>query len=166
MDLVIAQAKRIKGEVRLAGDRRLAIRALLLGCLATGKTVLKNVAPASEFKMLVALMERFGVKINLQGSDCEIEGKGRQGLQAVPDPLAMGNQHESLFMLAGLLAGQPFTSAIATEANFSADQFQELQRLGANIHVNENGGSRFAIHDTTLTGTNFEFNEQAGAFCA
>jgi 3-phosphoshikimate 1-carboxyvinyltransferase len=89
-----------------------------------------------------------------------IHGVGLQGLQAPQKPLYLGNSGTSMRLLAGLLAGQAFTSILTGDASLSRRPMRRvtepLTRMGARIDTTASGTAPLHIYGgRTLQGIDY-----------
>src|SRR4051794_17320599 len=101
---VIRPAKRIRGAVRVPGDKSISHRALILGALARGRTEVRGLAPGLDVQSTRRCLEQLGVSIQTVTAtvaDDEgetpgtelilVDGRGFDGLEAPAGPLDCGN---------------------------------------------------------------------------
>ena len=108
---VIEPAKNISGSLRLPGDKSISHRYAMLAALANGTTKLENFSAAADCASTLQCMEGLGTVVRRDNGKVEIDGRGRR-LIAPTSPLDCGNSGSTMRMLAGILAGQEFTSEL------------------------------------------------------
>ncbi len=138
----ISPANSLQGHVPLSGDKSIAHRALMLGALAHGTTRIANVPPSDDLAATRRCLESLGVPIERNGGGA-LYVRGGQ-LQESPAPLDCGGSGTTIRLIAGLLAGQPFTSILAANAQLARRPMQRiiepLQMMGADLcALNRNG---------------------------
>ena len=102
----------ICGRRRLPGDKSISHRALLLGAIAEGETVLGGFLPGEDTLAMARALRRLGVKIGQDGDQVRVRGVGLGGLSAADGPLDLGNSGTAVRLLAGLLSAQAFDSVL------------------------------------------------------
>jgi 3-phosphoshikimate 1-carboxyvinyltransferase len=132
------------GRVRVPGDKSISHRAIMLGSLATGTTVVEGVLENEDALATVQAFRDMGVVIEgPQQGRLTIHGVGLDGLQPAPGPIYLGNSGTSMRLLCGLLAGQRFDSQLTGDASLSRRSMERviapLRRMGAVIETAENG---------------------------
>ena len=132
------------GRVRVPGDKSISHRAIMLGSLATGTTVVEGVLQNEDALATVQAFRDMGVVIEgPQQGRLTIHGVGLDGLQPAPGPIYLGNSGTSMRLLCGLLAGQRFDSQLTGDASLSRRSMERviepLRRMGAVIETAENG---------------------------
>src|SRR5690606_18293546 len=84
------------------------------------------------------------------------------GLQTPPGPIYLGNSGTSMRLLAGLLAGQRFTSELSGDASLSKRPMgrvaDPLRQMGASIDTAEGGRPPLAIKggESQLKGMDYQ----------
>lgn len=115
---VIHASNRIRGAIRVPGDKSISHRSLLLGALAHGTTEVRGFLRSEDCLATLAALRALGVEIT-ESPDGRIEvcGKGPGGLREPEMVLDAGNSGTALRLLAGLLAGRPFFSVLTGDAS-------------------------------------------------
>src|SRR5690606_7230887 len=106
------------GELRVPGDKSISHRALLLGALADGTTQISGLLPRADCRATLAILRALGVTVHETGAtQLRIDGVGLHGLREPAHALDCGNSGTAMRLLAGVLAGQPFTSPLTGDAS-------------------------------------------------
>lgn len=115
---VIHASDRIRGSIRVPGDKSISHRSLLLGALAHGTTEVRGFLRSQDCLATLAILRALGVEIT-ESADGRIEicGRGPEGLREPETVLDAGNSGTALRLLAGLLAGRPFFSVLTGDAS-------------------------------------------------
>src|SRR5438552_3879598 len=142
MELVVSPARRLRGRVRVPGDKSISHRAALIGALARGGTVIHNFLRADDCLHTVSCLRALGVGIEDEGSRLIVRGMGPRW-RAPMTPLDAGNSGTTMRLLAGILAGQPFQTELTGDASLRSrpmDRIVEpLSRMGARIVASGDG---------------------------
>ena len=142
MELVISPAGRLRGRVRVPGDKSISHRAALIGALARGDTVIHDFLHADDCLHTVSCLRALGVGIEDEGSRLIVRGMGPRW-RAPMTPLDAGNSGTTMRLLAGILAGQPFQTELTGDASLRTrpmDRIVEpLSRMGARIVASGDG---------------------------
>ena len=142
MELVVSPARRLRGRVRVPGDKSISHRAALIGALARGDTVIHNFLRADDCLHTVSCLRALGVGIEDEGSRLIVRGMGPRW-RAPMTPLDAGNSGTTMRLLAGILAGQPFQTELTGDASLRTrlmDRIVEpLSRMGARIVASGDG---------------------------
>src|SRR5437016_3509216 len=99
MELVISPAGRLRGRVRVPGDKSISHRAALIGALARGDTVIHNFLRADDCLHTVGCLRALGVGIEDEGSRLIVRGMGPRW-RAPMTPLDAGNSGTTMRLLA------------------------------------------------------------------
>ncbi len=133
----IQPAKSLHGTLSLPGDKSISHRAAILAALAKGVTRIENFAPGADCASTLSCLRQLGVEIECEGDTVIINGKGKNGLKAPASELDCGNSGSTMRMLAGVLAGQNFTSVLTGDGSLSARPMKRiiepLSEMGARI---------------------------------
>jgi len=106
-------ARKLSGEVRLPGDKSISHRALILGAIADGTSSLRGLSHGEDVRSTAACMRALGVEVD----ESSVAGRGVGGLRQASGPLDCGNSGTTMRLLAGLLAGQGFTSELTGDSS-------------------------------------------------
>jgi len=115
---LLARGGRPGGTVRVAGDKSISHRAIMLGALAEGETRITGFLAGEDCLATLAAFRAMGVSIDGPANGrVVVQGVGLHGLQAPARSLDMGNSGTSMRLLAGLLAGQRFATELTGDAS-------------------------------------------------
>ncbi len=134
----------LRGSFFLPGDKSISHRAVILGAIARGRTVIKGLLESEDVLSTVNAFRYMGVKIDQRkDSGLVIDGVGLYGLKDPKQPLDMGNSGTAMRLMAGVLVGQSFPSTLVGDNSLSqrpmARVVEPLIALGADISVESNG---------------------------
>ena len=117
MKAVSARAKPLRGTVTVPGDKSISHRALMLGALAVGETVIRGLLTGEDVLRTAAAMTALGADIERRDDSWHVWGRGVGGLREPADVLDMGNSGTSARLISGLLSAYPFTSFLTGDAS-------------------------------------------------
>ena len=147
----IKPAQRTKGSIRLPGDKSISHRAAIIAALATGNSQISNFSTSQDCAATLECLRTLGVSIHREGGNVLVEGAGRFGLRASPNALDCGNSGSTLRMLAGVVAGQNFTSTLTGDDSLRSRPMtrivEPLEMMGARV-LSQNGKPPLAIQGT------------------
>jgi 3-phosphoshikimate 1-carboxyvinyltransferase len=142
----IAGPASVRGTIDPPGDKSISHRAVILGALAEGETAVSNLSPGDDARRTVEAMRALGARIEARGDRIAIEGMGGRDLEVPQRPLDCGNSGTSMRLLAGVLAGQPFTTVLTGDESLSRRPMRRivepLGRMGARISGREAGPAK------------------------
>ena len=142
MDRAISRPPRLRGTVRVPPDKSISHRTALLGALATGPSRVRSFLAAADCLSTLDCLRRLGVEWQLTDSapgvaTLEVQGARLHGLREPEDVLDCGNSGTTLNLIAGVLAGQPFTSVLTGDASLRSrpvsQVIEPLRRMGAQL---------------------------------
>jgi 3-phosphoshikimate 1-carboxyvinyltransferase len=133
----ISPGGHITGVVELPGDKSISHRYAILAALAEGRSEIFNYATAADCRSTLECLRKLGVEIDATRERVRIAGNGLDGLKAAKRPLDAENSGSTMRMLAGVLAGQPFTSTITGDGSLRKRPMRRvaepLRQMGAEI---------------------------------
>ncbi|HHL40208.1 MAG TPA: 3-phosphoshikimate 1-carboxyvinyltransferase [Deltaproteobacteria bacterium] len=116
--VTVTAAGPLRGEVSVPGDKSISHRAVLLGSIATGETVVENFLEGRDNMSTLRAFEAMGVRFRREGGGrLTVGGVGLRGLAEPGDVIDAGNSGTTARLLTGLLAGQHFFSVITGDAS-------------------------------------------------
>lgn len=148
--LTASAAKPLRGVVRVPGDKSISHRALLIGALAIGETVIEGLLEGEDVLRTAAAMRELGAGVK-RGDDglWRVEGAGLGGLREPSQVLDMGNSGTAARLLLGVLATHPLTAFMAGDASLCrrpmARVVTPLEQFGARFVTREGGRMPLAI---------------------
>jgi 3-phosphoshikimate 1-carboxyvinyltransferase len=133
----ISPGGNVTGVVELPGDKSISHRYAIIAALAEGSSEILNYATAADCKSTLECLRRLGIEIDATRERVRIDGVGLQGLKAPKRALDAENSGSTMRMLAGVLAGQRFTSTITGDASLRKRPMRRvaepLRQMGAEI---------------------------------
>jgi 3-phosphoshikimate 1-carboxyvinyltransferase len=134
----VAGGHRLRGRVRVPGDKSVSHRALLLGALAEGESTVLGLSDGDDVARTAAAVRALGADLDatrVPGAVVISGGPGR--LHEAAGPLDMGNSGTTMRLLAGVVAGRKWTTRLTGDASLSGRPMDRvatpLQRMGAHI---------------------------------
>jgi 3-phosphoshikimate 1-carboxyvinyltransferase len=111
--LIIHPSGPLRGAVGVPGDKSISHRALLLSALAEGDTAVHGWVDADVCRATLRCMRALGVRVDQHAEDTlTVHGVGLSGLREPADVLDCAGSGTTIRLIAGILAGQPFTSVV------------------------------------------------------
>jgi 3-phosphoshikimate 1-carboxyvinyltransferase len=148
MTVRIDPAARLRGRLRVPGDKSISHRYALLAALADGRSRIGDYAPGADCRATLACLAALGVEIaGPVGGRVEIAGRGLRGLRPAAGPLDARNSGTTCRLLAGVLAAHRFRSVIVGDGSLSRRPMRRvidpLARMGATLEAA--GGDRLPL---------------------
>ncbi|MEW5988238.1 MAG: 3-phosphoshikimate 1-carboxyvinyltransferase [Chloroflexota bacterium] len=160
--LVQPQITPLTGTVEVPGDKSISHRAVILAAIADGQSVIRNWLPAGDTLATLDCMRALGVPIETRGDgfswELTVDGRGLRGLRRPAVPLDCRNAGTCIRLLAGLLAGQSFSSVLDGSAQLRRRPMrrvcQPLRLMGGNIQDHD-GRAPLTIEPAPLRGLEY-----------
>ncbi|MGH9968025.1 MAG: 3-phosphoshikimate 1-carboxyvinyltransferase [Pyrinomonadaceae bacterium] len=147
----ISPARRLQGQISLPGDKSISHRAAIISALANGTSRITNFSPSQDCASTLSCLERLGVSIERSGDNVRVRGDRR--LRPAEEGLDCGNSGSTIRMLAGVLAGQNFSSTLTGDDSLRSRPMKRiiepLQMMGAEVK------SRDGRPPLTIAGTSY-----------
>lgn len=141
----------LSGRIRVPGDKSISHRAVMLGAIAEGTTVVTGLLEGEDVLATIGAFRALGVRI--EGPDqgrLRIHGVGREGLNPPRHVLDMGNSGTAMRLIAGLLAGQRFGVTLDGDASLRRRPMQRvadpLSAMGARLDTAPGGTPPLTLH--------------------
>ena len=123
----------IRAEVAVPGDKSLSHRALLLSAMARGSSRVAGLAPGRDVAATRDAVGLLGARI----VGDRVDGPGIDAWRAPKKPIDCRNSGTTLRLLAGALAGRPFSTTLTGDASLRQRPMRRLEAplraLGADI---------------------------------
>lgn len=134
----------VKGSIRVAGDKSISHRSIMLGALAEGVTEVEGFLEGEDSLATLQAFRDMGVVIEgPNNGKVKIYGVGLHGLKQPPGPIYLGNSGTGMRLFAGLLAGQKFDTELTGDESLSKRPMERvaapLRLMGAQIESSEGG---------------------------
>jgi 3-phosphoshikimate 1-carboxyvinyltransferase len=151
----VSPARRLRGRVRVPGDKSISHRYALLAAVADGRSRLSNYAPGADCLSTLACLQALGVDLHHEAGVVTIVGRGFDGWRSPAAPLDAGNSGTAMRMLMGLLAGRPFSTTLVGDDSLSRRPMRRviepLTRMGGRIESIE-GHAPITVRGAPLHG--------------
>jgi 3-phosphoshikimate 1-carboxyvinyltransferase len=138
-DLRIKRAPRLEAEITVSGDKSISHRAVLIASLANGPCVLRGFSRSADCMNTVVAMRALGVAIEQPEPEVLIVHGNRRKLTPPKGEINCGNSGTTMRLLAGILAGQPFSSRLVGDGSLSRRPMgriiEPLRLMGAKIEA-------------------------------
>ena len=151
MEFLASPGGQLSGAIRVPGDKSISHRSIMLGSIAEGVTEVSGFLEGEDALATLNAFRAMGV--NIEGPDqgrVTIHGVGLHGLKAPEGELYVGNSGTSMRLLAGLLAGQSFTTTMTGDVSLSKRPMERvakpLRLMGVNVQTEEGGRPPLTIN--------------------
>jgi 3-phosphoshikimate 1-carboxyvinyltransferase len=144
----VRRADRLRGDLRLPGDKSISHRSLLFASLAAGESRITGAGDGEDVRSTAGVMRALGVGVERvrddgRTVDYRVVSPGADGFTEPADVLDCGNSGTSLRLITGLLAGLPLYAVLTGDASLRgrpvARIIAPLRSMGAVLHARRNG---------------------------
>lgn len=143
MTIDIKPGKRLYGRLSVPGDKSISHRAVMLGAIARGRTVVRGILDCDDCDRTIEAFRRMGVAMAKEGDRLTVKGSGLRGLRPPAGHLRMGESGTTMRVLAGILSGQPFRAVLEADESLSKRPMKRviepLSLMGAGISASRGG---------------------------
>ena len=158
---IAGAGKVIKGSLTVPGDKSISHRAVMFSALAKGETKVKGFLPGEDCLSTISVFRKMGVSIEQEQDSLRIQGLGLHGLKAPEEVLYCGNSGTTMRLMAGILAGQSFSSCLTGDESLEKRPMKRvclpLEKMGAKIKMQgEKGTAPLEISGSLLKGICYE----------
>ena len=142
----IRHAARLRGEVRVPGDKSISHRALILAALAPGESTIRGAGDGADVRSTAGIVAALGAAVERIGEegrtvDYRVVSPGADGLREPDETLDCGNSGTSLRLVAGMLAGLPMTAVLDGDGSLRrrpvARIIEPLRSMGAVLQARD-----------------------------
>lgn len=150
------------GHVAVPGDKSISHRAVLIGSLCEGETVVRGFGRSEDTEATIAAVRALGAGVDEEDVDTlQVQGVGLRGFTEPdpPSPLDCGNAGTLMRLLCGVLAGQTGRFELVGDASLSARPMERvsepLRRMGALVATTD-GHAPLVVEGARLRGIAYE----------
>ena len=139
----VSRPTRLRGTLRLPGDKSISHRALILATLAAGESRIIGSSGGADVRSTAGIMAALGASIEQVADDgrtvdFRIVSPGADGLRQPSSTLDCGNSGTSLRLIAGMVAGLPMTVVLDGDDSLRrrpvARIIEPLRSMGATLN--------------------------------
>jgi len=132
----------------------------MIAALAQGASELRHFAAAADCHSTLDCMKSLGAEVKLDKDTVHIIGRGLRGLKGSRRALDAGNSGTTMRLLAGILAGQEFTSQLTGDASLRKRPMKRvvapLRQMGADIRARDDNFAPLEIRGGRLHAIDFK----------
>jgi len=161
--------RRLSGGLTVPGDKSISHRLAILAALAKGPSEIHNYSPASDCQSTLECLRRLGVSLKSGSRNkrpdpkddypwatppVQIRGNGLDSWRKPGRALDAENSGTTMRLLAGALAGQPFSTKLTGDASLRRRPMRRviepLELMGAHIRARQGGFAPLEITGSPL----------------
>ncbi|MFN7252216.1 MAG: 3-phosphoshikimate 1-carboxyvinyltransferase [Anaerobacillus sp.] len=140
---IVKRVDRLKGEIKVPGDKSISHRAVMFGAIANGKTTVEGFLPGEDCLSTISCFRKLGIEIEQEEDRVTVYGKGWDGLREASEILDVGNSGTTTRLMLGILATRPFHSVVIGDASIAKRPMARvtvpLKQMGAKIDGRSEG---------------------------
>lgn len=154
------QNKPLSGDIEVGPDKSISHRAVILSALAQGSGRIINCLQAADTISTCNCIQQLGISLQQEKNEIMIHGKGLKGFNPPETSLDCGNSGTTMRLMAGLLAGQTFTSQLSGDQSLNQRPMKRiidpLIQMGAGISGQKDNLPPLTIIGGRLRGITYE----------
>jgi 3-phosphoshikimate 1-carboxyvinyltransferase len=144
---IVRPANRLRGELRLPGDKSISHRALIFATLARGESRITGSGDGEDVRSTAGIMRALGATVERirddgRTVDYRVDSPGADDLAEPSDVLDCGNSGTSLRLITGMLSGLPLYAVLNGDDSLRgrpvARIIAPLRSMGAVLHARRN----------------------------
>ncbi|HEV7594957.1 MAG TPA: 3-phosphoshikimate 1-carboxyvinyltransferase [Gemmatimonadaceae bacterium] len=144
----------VSGAVRVPGDKSISHRSLILACLAEGESRVAGILDSEDVRSTAGALRSLGARIPELATEMRINGVGLRGLAQPKRALDCGNSGTTTRLLAGVVAGHPFSARFEGDASLSRRPMKRIAEpltyMGARFEFDSGDGLPMTVHGLDL----------------
>lgn len=144
----------------LPGDKSITHRAYFFSAFSLGRSRVNNPSPALDCLNTRKCLSALGLRFEDENKDVLITSEGINALRSPQTVLYAGNSGTTLRLLAGLIAGRPFSARLDGDESLRRRPLKRitdpLRLMGADFEESEGGRAPLVVHGNSLEGGTFE----------
>jgi 3-phosphoshikimate 1-carboxyvinyltransferase len=145
---------RVAGTLRVPGDKSISHRALILSALADGEARVSGILESEDVHSTAGVLRAMGAQIPDLSPDMQVRGTGLRGLRPPKVSLNCGNSGTTTRLVAGVVAGHPFSARFEGDASLSRRPMKRIAEpltyMGARFDFERADGLPMTVHGVEL----------------
>ena len=150
----VEPARHLAGGVQPPGDKSISHRYAMLAGLAEGTSELRNFSAAADCYSTLGCMSALGAVVKVEKDRVRVTGRGPRGLKSSWRALDAGNSGTTMRLLAGILAGQEFSTKLTGDGSLQKRPMKRvvgpLREMGADIRAKDDNFAPLEIKGARL----------------
>ncbi|HEY5648573.1 MAG TPA: 3-phosphoshikimate 1-carboxyvinyltransferase [Nitrospiria bacterium] len=139
----VKKSQGLRGTISVPGDKSITHRAVIMGSLGRGTTVVRGYLPSDDCIRTAQAFRNLGVAITQEPERLVIEGKGLRGLVEPGNVLDLGNSGTATRLMTGVLSGQDLFAVLTGDESLRSRPMgrvvEPLRKMGARISGRNDG---------------------------
>jgi 3-phosphoshikimate 1-carboxyvinyltransferase len=134
-------AERLKGEVRIPGDKSISHRSAIISSLVNSNVLIENFLFCKDCIKTIDVLRKLGVRVERIEGNLIVFGRGIKKYKEPDEILDVGNSGTTIRMFSGVLAASNFMSVLSGDDSINNRPMERvikpLSRMGAVINGRE-----------------------------
>ncbi len=130
---------KLKGSLKISGDKSISHRALILSAMSTGETRISNLLESDDVMRTLNILRDLGIKIVKDGNDWVVYGNGTNGFVEPDKTLNCGNSGTTARLMIGAVSSNPISCSFVGDNSLSKRSMSRvtnyLEKMGAVVHL-------------------------------
>jgi 3-phosphoshikimate 1-carboxyvinyltransferase len=153
-------ALKVAGTIRVPGDKSISHRSLILSSLAEGESTVRGILDSEDVRSTADVLRALGMRIAPFSEAIKIRGAGLRSLKSPRQPLDCGNSGTTTRLMAGVVAGHPFSARFVGDASLSRRPMKRiaepLSYMGAQFEFDHGDGLPMTVHGVDLRSVDWD----------
>ena len=130
---------KLKGSIKISGDKSISQRALILASLSTGKVKISNLLESDDVMRTLNILKELGIKIVKNKTQWIVYGNGTGGYIQPSQVLDCGNSGTTSRLMMGAVSSNPISCTFIGDNSLSKRSMSRLsvflEKMGAEIKL-------------------------------
>ncbi len=114
----VLRARRVRGTLNVPGDKSTSHRALILGALAQGTSVIRGLSTGQDVRATAAIVSQLGASVVVAEDVVSVEGPDG-GLRVSSEPLDCANSGTTMRLMSGVVSAIPGVHTLVGDPSLS-----------------------------------------------
>ncbi len=132
--------KKLRGVLKISGDKSISHRALILSSMTSGRAVIRNLLESEDIKSTIKVLKLLGIKIFKKSNAWIVIGNGTNGFMQPNRDLNCGNSGTTARLIIGAVSSNPIS------CNFFGDYSLSKRSMSRVTVYLETLGATFKLH--------------------
>ncbi len=141
---------KLKGSIKISGDKSVSHRALILSAMSNGKTKITNLLESDDVMRTLEILRQLGVKI-IKSKNCWfVYGNGTNGFIEPETALDCGNSGTTARLMIGAVSSNPIKCTFVGDKSLSKRSMsrvtKHLEKIGTEVNITKKDYLPLMIH--------------------
>ena len=141
---------KLKGSIKISGDKSVSHRALILSAMSNGKTKITNLLESDDVMRTLEILRELGVKITKSNNCWFVYGNGTNGFIEPENALDCGNSGTTARLMIGAVSSNPIKCTFVGDKSLSKRSMSRvtkyLEDIGTEVNITKKDYLPLMIH--------------------